>query len=323
MPLFSKRGGDALIKRFHAWWDGAHTKNTAGAQAAGSDAGGDARRRDAALRGPNEQEFARRSSAVWTDPQHQIKECIWGHGFVGPGGADYVSTLIKPLGLDSSMSVVEFGASLGGSSRRIHADTGAWVTGYERSPLLVEAATEQSAKAGMSRQVKILSYEPTDISLRAESTAAIFSKEALFRIENKAAVLKSAHAALRTQGHLLFTDYMLQRPEPDSPAVDEWMHSEPQPAHAWSVDEASTCLNELGFEVRVNEDTSIEFKSRVMLGITRFMRNFDSGRRLGHGWRAALLNEVELWARRLNALESGNAGVYRVYAWKKPPPILR
>lgn len=321
MPLFSKRGGDALIKRFHAWWDGVQIDDAAGTRAAGVNTGNC--RSAQGLRGPNEQEFARRSSSVWTDPQYQIKECMWGTGFVGPGGADYVSTLIKPLGLDSSMSVVEFGASLGGSSRQIHQDTGAWVTGYERSPLLVEAAAEQSAKAGMTRQVKIVKYEPANISLRPESAAAVFSKEALFRIENKAALLKTAHAALRTQGHLLFTDYMLGQPEPDSAAVEDWLHNEPSDAHAWSLEEAYTCLNELGFEVRVSEDTSIEFKSRVLKAIAKFMRNFDGGRQFGAGWRVALLNEVELWARRLNAMESGNAGVYRIYAWKKPAPVLR
>jgi len=200
MPLFSKRGGDTLIKQFHAWWEGYHAGGTAASSAAGGDAAASGKRSSDAFRGPNEAEFARRKSAVWTDPRYQIKECMWGTGFVGPGGSEYVSSLIKPLGLDSSMSVIEFGASFGGSSRQIHEDTGAWVTGYERSPLLVEAAVEQSAKSGMTRQVQIVEYEPASIDLRAESTTAVFSKEALFRIEDKEGLLKSIHAALRTQG---------------------------------------------------------------------------------------------------------------------------
>ena len=41
-------------------------------------------------------------------------ERMFGEGFTGPGGADLIRDLVKPLGLDSSMTVLDIGSGLGG-----------------------------------------------------------------------------------------------------------------------------------------------------------------------------------------------------------------
>jgi hypothetical protein len=315
--------GNQLAKRLHAWWGGYYLDEAAPPVGEDAEDDEDARPLAGASAPPGlPAEFAARKAAAWSDPRLQVMERLWGTGFVSPGGHDYIMNLIRPLGLDSTMTVIELGAALGGATRAIAAETGAWTNGYEDSALLAEAAAELSTMAGLSRKAPIEAYDPTEIDLSANSCNTIFSREAFFTIEDKDALFNAVYEALRVDGQLLFTDYMFSRSNISSGAIDTWLENEPVTPKPWSVDEVRNKLTELGFEVRITEDITPDIRTMILAAWSEFTDAFDR-RQFAPGWAPALLAEAELWSGRITVLDSGDVGVYRVYGRKYDPALKR
>ena len=60
------------------------------------------------------------------------------------------------------MSVLELGAGIGGGTRHIHNETGAWVSGFENSVTLAKLGMEQSImKACNARPASSTGITPT------------------------------------------------------------------------------------------------------------------------------------------------------------------
>lgn len=306
--------GKDLAKRLHAWWEGYYLEHQVEPEPP--------EKTPQESPEPSREERDNRKAAAWSDPRVQVSEMLWGPGFMTPGGPERVISLIHPLGLDSSMKVFDLGCGLGGSTRTIHTETGAWVTGYEGSPLLAEAAQELSQMAGLTRKAAIEAYDPENVALKANSASAVVSKEAFFSVENKEGLFKGIYDALKVDGQLLFTDYMLVKPNLSSAAVEQWLENEPKTPVPWCVDEARACLTDLGFEVRVTEDVTAEQRRLTLINWGQFVETLTE-REYRRGWGPGLLAEVEIWANRINALESGDVGVYRIYARKYDPKLKR
>lgn len=314
-------GHSSLRARFHAWWEGYEISGRGGADADGavSPGGGGA----APAAGAADEAEPAESKAVaddadaplWTTERISVAEQIWGEGFTQPGGTDYVSELMKPLGLDNSMHVLDLGAGLGGVPRAIAESTGAWVTGYEAEASLVQRANELSVKMGMAKKVPIELYNPDKPNFKRAAYDAVISRESLFTYPDKEKLFGRIVRAVKPFGQILFTDYMLPRPDHTSPALDAWRAIEPKEPHPWSLDEALSALNALHLDVRIHDDISDEMRLRILEGWGNFTKMIASGG-MSKAFKRALLKEVELWARRVAMIESGDLKVYRVYARK-------
>jgi cyclopropane fatty-acyl-phospholipid synthase-like methyltransferase len=220
------------------------------------------------------------------------------------------------------MTVIDLGAGLGGATRVIAAETGAWITGYEESALLTEAGSELSTMAGLNRKAPVEQYDPSALDLRASSCNTIFSKEAFFTIEDKDALFEAIYQALRIDGQLLFTDYMFSRSNISSGAIDAWVENEPVTPKPWSVDDVRNKLTTLGFEVRITEDVTPDIRNMILAAWSEFTSAFDH-MQLEPGWAPAILAEAELWTGRVNVLDSGDVGIYRIYGRKFDPALKR
>ncbi len=67
-------------------------------------------------------------------PHIKVSQQIWGEGFTRPGGAAAILTLVKPFAINPSMTVMDFGAGLGGGTRAVSEEFNVWVNGFERIP---------------------------------------------------------------------------------------------------------------------------------------------------------------------------------------------
>ena len=75
-------------------------------------------------------------------PHIKVAQQIWGEGFMRPGGAAAILTLVKPFAINPSMTVMEFGAGLGGGTRAVSAEFDVWVHGFEPDPILAAGGHE-------------------------------------------------------------------------------------------------------------------------------------------------------------------------------------
>jgi len=291
--------------RLKAWWEGyelqVHDKDRARrSRAAGA---GDAAEETVA--------FER-----WDEAHREVLQGVWGEGYVLPGGVEQTLQLVKPFGLNPAMSLLHLGAGLGGPSRLVVKKFGVWVTGMERESALAKAGMVLSTKAGLEKKAPIVPYDPEHFEGKAKTFDCVFAQEAFFDVEDKPRLFDMLDQMLKDNGQIVFTDYVLAKPKASSPILQQWSLGEPRTPHPWTVEEYTRALTEKRLDIRITEDITANFQKTVTLAWADFMarnRGGMSDKRLA----AALVEEVELWTRRVQALESGDLRVCRIYALKK------
>ena len=282
-----------------AWWNGHELPAAPPAPGAGG--------HDAAREHPKLQ---------WDSARLKLVQEIWGEGFCSPGGAEHIREMVKLFALDSSMSVLELGAGLGGASRLMAEDFDVHVTALEADTDLAEAGDALSAAAGLGDKAPVAHFDPAAFEQEAGSVDCIFSKELFFALPDKADFLRRVESVLKPRGQLLFTDYVLAEPGASTPALERWAEFEPVTPAPWAAEDYTEALEALQLEIRILEDHSQDFLCMVTRAWAEYIealkaRGFEAADGL------ALVDEVELWARRAQAIEAGDLKACRIHALKR------
>ena len=259
--------------------------------------------------------FAKTKVPLWTADRIQVVERLWGAGLHTPGGEEHVQTLVKPFGLNPTMTVLDLGAGLGGSARIMTKEFGSWVTGMEQWPVLAEAGMELSRIAGLEKKAPIEVYDPEAPVLKPSGYNCVFSKEAFFTVADKVRLFDSIAQALRPGGQLCFTDYVMPDTARPTPAVDAWMKSEPVPTHPCSSHDTIELLTHNQLDVRIAEDITDMHQTLILQGWRDLTQGLAPGS-VAPSTVPHLVQEAELWARRGAILRTGDIRVYRFYAIK-------
>ncbi len=297
-----------LSVRLKAWWHGYDLQLIR------------KQRLEAALRRQHGVAFEAERQA-WEVPHLKVPQLIWGEGFLTPGGATRAAELVKPLGLDESMSVLDIGCGLGGQARLMARDFGAWVTGIEADRELAEAAKLMSEKEGMGRKAQVHGFEPSDVEFRQRAFDVAISTDALYRIETKSSLLGAVSEALKGRAQIVLTDYVRDEEVTQTGALDAWLGSEPGAPELWTAREYRSCLNRLKFDIRVFSDVSEELRRLVIGGFADYLNGAARGG-VEPQLQAPLVNEVERWTRLVAALDSGALKAVRVYAQRSQREAL-
>lgn len=252
----------------------------------------------------------------WETARIALVQEVWGPGFVGPGGEEAILNLVKPLGLDPAMALLELGARLGGAARIMADHFGVWVTGFEADNRLVEAGMELSTMAGLTKKAPIKSFDPEHFEIQPKSFDCVFSRDFFFTIEDKDRLLKMIEFALKDRGQLLFTDFVTAEPGRSTPALKEWIAAEPETPHLWAVEDYTKALAALKFDVRITEDITEDLCKQVTSRWAGYMAGVDQAA-LDSEATSALVNEVKFWTRRVKVMEAGDLRAFRILGLKK------
>lgn len=252
----------------------------------------------------------------WSAPRVRISELIWGDGFSFPGGVDHVLKLVKPMGLTKEKSMLDLGSGLGGASRVIAKTFGTWVTGMEMSKTLAQAGMAASEKAGLAKKAPIEWFDPETVLLPARKFDAVFSRLVLLWVKEKQRLIGEMNKALKPGGHLMFLELVEGGKDKAGKALEAWRSGEDHAPLPGSRDAYAAVLKGLKLDVRVAEDVTPEFRGLVLEGWARLAQSLKPGS-LAPDEAAALAHEVELWTRRVAALESGALAAVRFYAIKR------
>lgn len=301
-----------LKERFLAWWEGIDLPRRALSAEGEGGEGADPMTADQAARAEGKH-FNRRGKPLWTATRIEVVEKIWGPGFSSPGGDEFIPTIVKPLGLNPAMSVLDIGAGLGGASRAMAKQYGTWVTGLESNPVLAEAGMFRSQKSGLARQAPVQAANLENF-VWTKRVDAIFSKETFYTIRNKDKLIDSIEAILKPRGQLLFTDYVIDREQARGRDFDGWINHEPVEPHPWTVEQYASALAQRNLDIRITEDNSEIQRSLILNAIQELARHLETVA-MDRETKLAVVEEVEMWARRLAALSSG-LRYYRFYAMK-------
>jgi len=264
-------------------------------------------------RDKKEEAEAPKRKGPWPPERLQILQDLWGPGFLTVGGADAITELVHPLTLNSNMSVLELGAGIGGGTRHIHNETGAWVSGVENSVTLAKLGMEQSIMKGLQRKASVEHGVYTKLKVKPRSKDAMLAKEALFTVADKDTAFDSILGAIRPGGQLMYTDFMATGPELTDPAVAQWQTREPRRPHLWELERTRNKLEAAKMEVRVAEDITEKYRKRALIGFNSLVEKVKEFREDTERVKWVIL-EAEIWFHRLAALDSGEVNVTRIYA---------
>jgi cyclopropane fatty-acyl-phospholipid synthase-like methyltransferase len=247
-----------------------------------------------------------------------VAQWLWGEGFVMPGNADFILGIVKPVGLNPAMSMLDISAGLGGAARVIAQTYGIYVTGLERSPERAKRGMEMSVLAKLGKRAAISQFNPDTIELRPNSFDCVLARAATYDVVEKERLLRVVFQGLKPRGQLLLNEFVLDPSLADRPALAAWVARESHPPQLWAIEQYSDCLASLGFDIRVIEDISKTYQSMIVAGWARVLEVVNL-RQMVRTHKLTIVDEAELWTLRLAALQSGALRVYRVIALAKKP----
>ena len=302
-----------LLTRLRAWWDGYELEASKPRQAPAQ---------DSHVASSEEETDAAPTPKLerWTDKRIAIVQQVWGEGYCSPGGEEFVLKAVKPLGLNPALSLLDFGCGLGGAARSIVDKFGVCIAGFEVNATLTKIGRQMAKAANQDKRTKIHQYFPNKFEVKSKSYDCIISKEALFTIEDKDKLLAKFVDGIKDRGHLLIIDYMIDETKPKSKSLEAWIEGEPDQPFLWSIEQYTECLEKLGFEVHDLHDVTTALREDIVLAWANFLsaakqKGFDDEES------AALVDEVEIWTRRVQAIDSEELKIVRIHAQKRASTV--
>jgi cyclopropane fatty-acyl-phospholipid synthase-like methyltransferase len=241
---------------------------------------------------------------------------VWGPGFVLPGGAEFLMTLVTPLAVDSSMSLLDLSAGLGGSSRHVAKLFDVYVTALERVHELAERGQLMSHAAGLGKRVPIRRFDPETVELRQRSFDAVFAQFLMATVIGKERLIREVHRSLKARGQFAFVDFVVKDDAVEESKLQGLRHPAEGGLILWRMPQYVDCLNNAGFDCRTIEDQTAAFRAHVLRGWRDVLKD-DEWRTRPRRELVALFEEAELWFRYLAAMEAGLIRVARIHAVAK------
>ncbi|WP_262692607.1 SAM-dependent methyltransferase [Kordiimonas aestuarii] len=306
-----------LKLRLKAWWEGYDTEDI-------KKRIGSRQPQEAAKEEPKEVAPTKAATAEnldpWDNATVDIAQYIWGKGFCGPGGPEYIVSLSKLLALSPEMSMLQIGAGLGGPARVLVDRFGVWITGFEESQTLVDKGRKLSKMAGLEKKAQLEQYDTENFDGFDRKYDRALSKEALYTIEDKNDMIAKIEDKLKPGGLFLMTEYVIS-----SDAVlgkdryKEWVVGERHHPYPVLSDDLVEMMKRNRLQVRVSEDISMQYVdmiNKAWAGADEVAAKL-AKREDGTMMIQTLMREAEFWTRRKKMLESGDLKLWRIVANKK------
>src|SRR5262249_54080911 len=139
-----------------------------------------------------------------------------------------------------------------------------------------------------------------------------------YNVAEKERMLRVIHQGMKPRSQLMLTEFTLDPTVGEKPQLAAWIAKESYPPSLWTIEQYTDCLTSLGFDIRVSEDITGTYRSMIVAGWARMLNEVDlKGMVKQH--RLTVIDEAELWMRRIAALECGALKVYRIYALLHKP----
>lgn len=242
-----------------------------------------------------------------------IRQRLYGRGYVIPGDAAWLLSLVEPFRLDASFTLLDLAAGLGGPARTIAQAFHARVTGIERDHERARQANAVSAALGASHLVRIKACDPETLELGSAKFGGALGREASYTVAEKERFLRVVAQALRPRGRIVLTDFVLDRGAGERDDLDAWLGHLPLRASLWTAAQYADCFKSVGYDLRRAEDISALYRRQIVAAWMGYLR---SGEIRGQPavQVEAVLAEAEASFRTVAALESEALKYYRFEA---------
>jgi len=247
----------------------------------------------------------------WSPDSILMVQKLWGEGFAEPGGPGFAKKILSPIKFDSSNTILDLSAGLGGTACILAKEHKLWLDAYEPNATLATAGSEFSSRHGMSKKVPIKHMDFETLDLPKKKYDLIYSRESLYMVTNKKNIIKQIAKSLKHKGQILITDYVLG--EKNNPAsVKKWVNSEPEKPHPWTLELYQTALDHYGISVWSISDLSKEYLEQIHAGWLETVDKVAKGD-FDRNSVNMLMREGEIWLNRARAIETGDLTIQRIH----------
>lgn len=248
----------------------------------------------------------------WNPNSIRMSEELWGEGFVEPGGAAFAKKMLSPLKLDASNSVLDLSAGLGGTASILAKEHKIWLDALEPNEECATAGKKYVSRVGLAKKIPIQHTDFETLELPEKKYDQVFSRDALFTVENKKNVMQQIAKCLKKRGQIILVDYMLEEPG-RAGELKSWEEKEREKPHLWTADLYQNALSHYGLSVWSINDFSKEYLEEVHLGWSTVIARINEGD-FDRKFVNFLLREGDVWLHRVRAIESGALTVKRIHA---------
>lgn len=263
-----------------------------------------------------DEEAFEEEASVWTPKRLNVIEKLWGEGCLSPSSAEFLQTQVPLLGLSGEKSLLLMGAGLGGLGRALVDATGVWVTGLEGDEELAALAKDITRLTGMQKRAPVSLSNLEKPQIKENAFNAAISLESLYKVKDKEQAYKAIIGALRTDGELLMTDFVLSSDVPPNDALQVWMDQHRERPALWTAEKIHFFLSSQNVDVRPVEDVTAKYRNNVFRGFFGYLSTVTKAELLEIS--DDLIAEVEYWAQTITAIDSGALKVFRFHVIKLP-----
>jgi ubiquinone/menaquinone biosynthesis C-methylase UbiE len=147
-------------------------------------------------------------AARGVDQADITEEALQHHDQDHYGGTAAVDRLMAEAGVQASDDVLDVCSGMGGPARYLAWKTGCRVTGLDLTRSRVQGATELTAVAGLSAQVRFVEGNALAMPFANASFSLAIGQEAFAHIPNKVQLVSECSRVLRPAGRLVFSDIL-------------------------------------------------------------------------------------------------------------------
>jgi cyclopropane fatty-acyl-phospholipid synthase-like methyltransferase len=297
--------GITFKARLRAWWEGVEVAPDAD----------EYQRKTPRLAIPVEAPIVVAPLEEWETARTRITQLVWGHGYDKPGGAEHILDLVQPFELDATKVIMDFGAGLGGAAHTLTTKFGATVMAFEGDVVLSRAGKQISILDGLDRKAEIQRYVPGEFEPVQNSFDCVLSTESLHAFDSKYDTIALMLKGLKAKGHVAITDYTLG---PGIAPTDKRLKEFQQgPLDLWRPDQYEQRFSEMNLELKDSEDITDNYRKMILQGWMNFAQGDKLSFATAKAHPAAVINELNMWTKRLDAIEKGLVRFVRFHAVKR------
>ena len=153
-------------------------------------------------------------------------ETVWGKGFLSPGGPQEVAKVLEGSDI-SDRRVLDIGCGVGGIDILLVREfNAASVVGIDVEEPVLAKSRKRTASEGLAHCITYRLVEPGPLPFAHETFGAVFSKDAMIHIPDKAALFAEIFRVLEPGGIFIASDWMRRDAEPPSPEMKRYIESE-------------------------------------------------------------------------------------------------
>jgi hypothetical protein len=238
----------------------------------------------------------------WHAQPGELAEKMWGEEQILPAGDALMTMLVSGLNLGRDKNVIDLTAGLGGPLRKLATQVNQ-VKGLEANPAIAARGMAISTKLGKAKTAPIEAYDPANFSMPAIYDCMI-AREIFYRTPDRPKFLYNIAAGIKTHGHVVFTDYIVDPEHRVQPSIVAWQAHETA-AKPLGLIEMAEAWAKVGFELKTSEDQTAFYRKEIANGVNRFVGALRAAPAADAETKAGILTEVGFWLHRLGAIQQG------------------